>query len=58
MTLAAVTVTDAERRDLVLRPGQRLAAGPGRVDRSARRSHTITQADIDAGTLPQPGLRR
>ena len=48
-TLADVTVTDAERRRPGLHPGQRLAAGPGRVDRPARRRHTITQADIDAG---------
>ena len=49
-TLAAVTVTDARVSDLVCTPANGSSLAPG-ASMNCTASHTITQADIDAGSF-------
>ena len=49
-TLAAVTVTDAQVSDLGCTPANGSSLAPG-ASMTCTASHTITQADIDAGSF-------
>ena len=57
MTLAAVTVTDPGVSGLSCTPANGSALAPG-ASMSCTATHTVTQADLDAGHYANTGLRR